>query len=196
MSEDYRIVSTPRGEPRSADRVGACVRVRLSGCPSRRWARDLGARLTTELAGHAAVGHLRIDVNDIVQGDHIVLDGVERVEAKEVAAALLRAVDAANAATAREEEEDVPNMSQREADAIAREVSVNPGDAGSPAGKPVDERPCPRCKQPVSVTVSNVETGDQLAVERRECPGCGAGLVRNIEGHADRGWRLEEPSTS
>jgi hypothetical protein len=195
MSEDYRIVSEPRGEPRSADCVGARVRVRLSGCPSRRWTRDLGARLARELTGHASAGHLRIDVNDIVQGDHIVLDGVEPEEAKELAAALQRAVEAANAATAREEEADVPNMSQREADAIAREVSVNPGDAHSAAGKPVDERPCPRCKQPVSVTMTNVETGDQLAVEHRECPGCGAALVRNIEGYADRGWRLAESGT-
>ena len=45
MSEDYRIISPARGEPRALGQVGVCVRVQLSGHPSRRWSRDMGARL-------------------------------------------------------------------------------------------------------------------------------------------------------
>jgi len=44
----------------------------------------------------------------------------------------------------------------------------------------------------VSVTTANLESGDQLAVDRTECPSCGAHLARDIEGHADRGWHLAE----
>ena len=98
MSEDYRIISQARGEPRVAGGVGVCVRMRLSGSPSPRWARNLGGRLTNELVGHAAIGHLRINVNELVQRDHIVLDGVEADEAPALAQALRRAVDGANRA--------------------------------------------------------------------------------------------------
>jgi hypothetical protein len=31
-----------------------------------------------------------------------------------------------------------------------------------------------------------------LAVGDRDCPGCGARLVREVQGHADRGWRLAD----
>jgi ribosomal protein S27AE len=58
----------------------------------------------------------------------------------------------------------------------------------------VNQQPCPRCGQQVSVTTANLESGDQLAVDRTECPNCGAHLARDIEGHADRGWRLAETS--
>jgi hypothetical protein len=44
----------------------------------------------------------------------------------------------------------------------------------------------------VPVTTANLESGDQLAVDRTECLNCGAHLVRDIDGHADRGWRLAE----
>jgi hypothetical protein len=47
-----------------------------------------------ELTGHAAVGHLRL--NEIIQGDEIVLEGVESGEASNIAAAVERAVYAAN----------------------------------------------------------------------------------------------------
>jgi ribosomal protein S27AE len=53
-----------------------------------------------------------------------------------------------------------------------------------------DESPCPHCGEPVPVTVSTPERGDQLAAPDTECPNCGASLVRAVEGHADRGWRL------
>jgi transposase len=56
----------------------------------------------------------------------------------------------------------------------------------------VDPPPCPRCGQPLSVTSTTAEPGEQLAVGRIECPNCGAHLARDVEGHADRGWRLDE----
>jgi ribosomal protein S27AE len=59
----------------------------------------------------------------------------------------------------------------------------------------VHESLCPRCGQAVPVTITTPQAGDQFAVEQLECPNCGVGLMRNIEGHADLGWRLaEEPS--
>ena len=124
MSEDHRIVSKARGEPLPAGSVGVRVRVQLSGCPSPQWSRDLGGCLTRELVGHAAVGHLRLNVNDIVQGDEIVLEGVEASEAPSLAQALQRAVDAANQAST-----DTPNprmnVSQPEADDIAARIRLD-----------------------------------------------------------------------
>ena len=79
MAERHTIVSEARGEPLPSGRVGVRLYVPLSGSPSGRWSRDLSARLTTELTGQSAVGYLRL--NDIVQGDHIVLEGVEEREA-------------------------------------------------------------------------------------------------------------------
>lgn len=123
MSEDYRIISAPRGEPRPAGCVGVRVRFQLSGSPSRRWSRGLGARLACELLGHPSVGHLRIDANQIVQGDQIVLDGVEAGEAATLAGALERAIDASNRAAIGEPMQ-APNVTQHEADAIAGQISV------------------------------------------------------------------------
>ena len=122
MFEDHSIVNQVNGEPLPAGCVGVRVRVRVTGCPSRRWSRDLGAHLVGELAGHTAVGHLRLNVNDIVQGDQIVLEGVERCEARALAHALRRAVDAVNKAT-RGGAKPHANMTQREADAVARELA-------------------------------------------------------------------------
>lgn len=59
-----------------------------------------------------------------------------------------------------------------------------------------NESPCPRCGEPVPVTVRTPEPGDQLAVPDTECPNCGASLVRAVEGHADRGWRLAKDANS
>src|SRR5437764_10033805 len=150
MSEDYCIISEPRGEPRSIGNVGVCVRIRLSGYPSRRWSRNLGARLTRELVGHRHVGHLRINVNDIVQGDEIVLDGVEDREAPAIASALQRAVDGANHAAAGEGDLR-PNVAQHEAEEVAGHIVLDqPGDTvPSTHG---DESPCPCCSQRVSMT--------------------------------------------
>ncbi len=123
MSEHHHIVELARGEPLPPGRVGVRVRFALSGSPSPRWSRDLRARLTRELAGHAAVGHLQL--NDIVQGQEIVLEGVESAEASTLAGAVERAVDAANdaAADAREDDDDpTRRVRQREADDIAGEI--------------------------------------------------------------------------
>src|SRR5215218_6438715 len=95
MTERHRIVGSASGEPLPDGRVGVRVRIPLSGCPSGRWSRDLSARLANELLGHPAVGHLRL--NDIVQGDQIVLEGVEEREAPLLSSALARAVAATNA---------------------------------------------------------------------------------------------------
>lgn len=56
----------------------------------------------------------------------------------------------------------------------------------------LNESPCPQCGQQVSVTDTNLERGDQFAFDQMECPNCGAQLVRDIDGHADHGWRLVE----
>jgi hypothetical protein len=64
--------------------------------------------------GHAAVGHLRINISEIVQGDQIVLEGVERPEASALAQPLRRAIDAANH-TVRAEPSPARNVSRREA---------------------------------------------------------------------------------
>jgi hypothetical protein len=121
MSEEHSIVGSAKGEPLPAGRVGVRLRIPLSGSPSRRWSRDLSARLTAELTGHAAVGHLRL--NEVVQGQEIVLEGVESGEAPNIAGAVERAIDATNLACADDSrdatQESVP---EAEADAIARTV--------------------------------------------------------------------------
>ena len=124
MFEDYQIVSRARGEPRPEGCTGVRVRVQLSGCPGRRWSRDLAAQLSRELVGHAAVGHLQLNVNDIVQADQIVLEGVEQPEAPVLGDALIKAVDAANRARTGAPDPP-PNMAREEADDIARTIEVN-----------------------------------------------------------------------
>jgi hypothetical protein len=119
MSEHHRIVGEGRGE-RLGDRVGVRVRMRLSGCPSQRWSRDLSARLANELVGHPAVGHLRL--NNIVQGDQLVLEGVEARETQTLAVALRRAMDATNHTCPDDEQSARPT--EREADAIAQTIAV------------------------------------------------------------------------
>ena len=124
MSEHYEIISQARGEPRPAGCVGVRVYVRLSGRPSRSWSRALGARLATELTGHTAVGHLRINITEIVQGDQIVLDGVESSEAPALAEPLQRAIDGTNQA-ARSDPHPGANATPREAEAIAGRIVTN-----------------------------------------------------------------------
>jgi len=120
MSEIHRVVAV-RGEPLPVGEVGVRVRVALTGCPSCRWSANLGARLATDLVGHPAVGYLRL--NELVQGDEIVLEGVEAGEARALARTLRDAVDAANRACA-EDEQPTANVAQAEADAIAGEVAL------------------------------------------------------------------------
>ena len=121
MSEHHRIVGPPHGEPLPEGRVGVRVRIQLSGCPSSRWSHDLRARLTNELVGHPAVGHLHL--NDLVQGDQIVLEGVEEREASLLSQALRRAIDATNAACAPDATTSA-NVPPPEADAIADKVAT------------------------------------------------------------------------
>src|SRR3954453_15684766 len=98
MFEYHRIVGPPHGEPLPKGRGGGRGGVPLSGCPSSRWSHDLRARVTNELMGHPAVGHLHL--NDLVQGDELVLEGVEDREAPLLWEALRRALDPTNAACA------------------------------------------------------------------------------------------------
>jgi hypothetical protein len=123
MSETHQIAGPPRGEPLAAGRVGARVRVPLSGPPSSRWSRALGAQLANELTGHAAVGHLRL--SEVVQGSDLVLDGVEEREAPALGECLQRAVAATNASLDREAQRS-ENMPQAAAEAIAVQVGPTP----------------------------------------------------------------------
>jgi hypothetical protein len=124
MSEEHCIVGLARGESLPEGRVGIRVRFALSGSPTPRWSRDLRARLMLQLAGHPAVGHLRL--NDVVQGSEIVLEGVESAEASSLAGAVERAVDAANDDCADGEDVDQSRkLRQHEANAIAHEVQAS-----------------------------------------------------------------------
>lgn len=190
MSQDYRIISAPRGEARAIGDVGVCVRVQLSGCPSRRWSHDMGARLTTELLGHPGAVHLRVNVDELIQGDEIVLDGVEDRDAPGPAAALQRAVDAANRADSHEADR-VPNATQGEADAVASHMAVDESSQSTITDAGNDPS-CPRCGHGVPTTAGDRKAGDQLAVGERDCPSCGTRLAREVHGHADRGWRLAD----
>ena len=134
MSEEHSIVGSATGEPLPAGQVGVRVRIPLSGSPSRRWSRDLSARLTAEFTGRAAVGHLRL--NDVVQGQEIVLDGVESGEAPNIAGAVERAVDATNLACPDRPDDSKHDQSPEvPADAIARTVRERqrPGHRERPA---------------------------------------------------------------
>ncbi len=126
MAEIHRVAGPPRGEPLPAGRVGARVRIPLSGTPSPRWSRVLTARLSTALVGHPAVGHL--DLNGLVQGADIVLEGVEAAEAGRIGPALDGAIQAANRDSEQGEaaaREVARNMEQDEADAIAGLIHVD-----------------------------------------------------------------------
>ena len=121
MAEEHTIVGPARGEPLPVGHVGVSLRMPLSGAPTRRWSRDLSARLTAEFTGHANVGHLVL--NNVVRGHEIVLDGVEAGEADALANAVERAVEATNRACADAPDDSVPLKPREEADAIARTVA-------------------------------------------------------------------------
>jgi hypothetical protein len=121
MSEDHRIVEVRESLPTSG--VGVRVSVRLSGRPSRRWSRGVSSRLASQVVGYASVGHLRL--NEIVQDDEIVLEGVEEREAPMLTAALQRAIDATNQALAAERSATA-TVAQEESDAIAEQIAPGP----------------------------------------------------------------------
>lgn len=125
MGEIHRVAGPPRGEPLPAGRVGARVRIPLSGTPSPRWSRVLTARLGTSLVGHSAVGYL--ELGQLVQGADIVLEGVEPAEAPRIGPALSAAIEAANRDDRDEQAggEADRNMSQEDADAIAGRIQVD-----------------------------------------------------------------------
>ena len=139
MAESHRVAGPPRGEPLDAGRVGARVRIPLSGTPTARWSRVLTARLSTALMGHPAVGHLGLE--GLVQGGDIVLEGVEAKEAGRIGPALAGAIEAANRDSEHGEEAARAasrNMDQDEADAIAGLIHVDydvPDRARPPAAR-------------------------------------------------------------
>ena len=121
MAEQHTIVGPARGEPLPVGQVGVRLRLPLSGAPSPRWSRDLGARLTVEFTGRPNVGHLGL--NEVVQGHEIVLEGVESGEAETLAEAVERAVEATNRACADAPDDSIALKPREEADAIARTVA-------------------------------------------------------------------------
>ncbi len=123
ISEDYQIVSRARGEPLPEGCTGVRVRLQLSGYPSPRWSRDLAARLSRELVGHVAVGHLRLNVNDIVHGTRSS-SKASSSEAPALGDALEKAIDAANRASTGAPKPP-PNMTRKDADGIARTIDVH-----------------------------------------------------------------------
>jgi endogenous inhibitor of DNA gyrase (YacG/DUF329 family) len=56
----------------------------------------------------------------------------------------------------------------------------------------VDHSPCPRCGEPVPVTVTTENPAEQQAPTTTDCPSCGTPLVRAVSGPADLGWRLAD----
>jgi hypothetical protein len=123
MSERHHIAAPARGEPLPHGRVGARVRVPLSGTPTPAWSRLMCGHLAATLVGHGPVGHLHVD--EIVQGAEIVLEGVEDEEAARLGDALREAVDAANRASERLERPVVRfNMDQEHADRVAAEMGL------------------------------------------------------------------------
>jgi hypothetical protein len=125
MGEIHNIAGPPRAEPLPTGRVGARVRIPLTGTPSPRWSRVVTARLSAALSGHPAVGHL--ELSDLVQGADLVLEGVEGAEAERLGDAISDALSAANrdAQPGRAEDRPATNMTQAQADAIAHRIKVD-----------------------------------------------------------------------
>jgi hypothetical protein len=123
MEERHHIAGPASGEPLPEGRVGARVRIPLSGTPSPEWSRVMTAHLTASLVNHGPVGHLC--VSEAVQGAEIVLEGVEDAEAARLGQALREAVDAANSATDRREPPPArANMDQGRADRVAADLGL------------------------------------------------------------------------
>ena len=124
MPERHYIAGPARGEPLPVGRVGARIRVPLSGAPTTTWSRLMCGHLTATLVGHGPVGHLH-DLDETVQGAEIVLEGVEDEEASRLGGAIREAVDAANRARERMEQSVVRlNMDQAHADRVAADTGL------------------------------------------------------------------------
>jgi len=121
MGERHELTGQVHGEPLADGRVGACVRVPVTGTPSPRWSRALTSHLSTDLMGHAHVGHLRL--SGIVQGRDLVLEGVEDAEAPALGRCLHDAVAAANRCCEGDEPSPPANMSGERAAAIAQALA-------------------------------------------------------------------------
>jgi hypothetical protein len=122
MGERHELTGRVHGEPLEEGRVGARVRVPLTGTPSPRWSQALISHLSGDLTGHAHVGHLRL--GEIVQGRDLVLDGVEDPEAPELGRCLRGAVDAANRCCEADQPREPANMPRERAQAIADAVGA------------------------------------------------------------------------
>ena len=131
MGTTHHMTGEVYGEPLAAGRVGARVRVPLTGTPDPHWSRAFTAYLTRELTGHGHVGHMRL--HDVVQGRELMLDGVEADEAATLGACLERAVEAANGACKTDEAPHPTNISREEAEAIAGRIEISSA-ATAPAG--------------------------------------------------------------
>ena len=131
MGETHQMLGDVRGEPLGAGQVGARIRVPLTGTPGPHWSRAFTAYLMRELAGHGHIGHLQL--NQVVQGRELVLDGVEADEAAALGSCLQRAVEAANGACENDGAPDPANMSQQEASAIAERVEIMTQSAALPS---------------------------------------------------------------
>jgi len=119
MAEKHTMVGHAEADPLPKGQKGARVRISLANPPSEQWARAFGNALSEirplgKQAGHFSSGH------GLVQGNEIVLVGVESKTGSELFKATTAALAQANKEL-EDQEKDQPslNMSQEEADAIA-----------------------------------------------------------------------------
>jgi hypothetical protein len=125
--EEHRFIAAPRGEPMSDARAGARVRIALDSPPGPRWSDAFASHLTRELMGMPGVARLSLD--HAVQGDDVVLEGVELEEGQRIGPALKASLEAANRACARPapDEERPRNMDQATADRVAEAIAAELG---------------------------------------------------------------------
>jgi hypothetical protein len=132
--EQHHLAGDPHGEPMTAGRAGARIRIALDSPPSPRWSHAFAAHLATELVGSPGVANLRLD--HAVQGSHIVLEGIE--EGRAIGPALRASIDAANHACDRPApgEDGPPNMDQATADGVAHAVAEELSRSAPPQASP------------------------------------------------------------
>jgi hypothetical protein len=125
--EHHRFVGAPTGQPMTADREGACVRIPLDSPPSPRWSHIFSSHLAGELVGMPGVARLSLD--HAVQGAEVVLEGIQIEEGQRFGPALQASVEAANRACDRPApgDDSSRNMDQATADGVARAVATDLG---------------------------------------------------------------------